>query len=402
MNIEGLLEPLSESSPAGEDCGYAFEFQQISALADYLTARAEQEELERQAKANFDGENAESDQRNAESFAADGRRRLDGLTAGVKEIIGRAPSPDIARSEIIARSEAMLTRTGKDIRVAQHLALAWLGESGLPGLAAGWALVDGLLERFEATAHPMPDEDDPTDLTARAMVVSELISGAGFLSVLRETVVMSAPGAGRMTGRDAEVMDGALEDDRSNGVRSSEQIRAIGTALAAANAGVPPDQVGPEAVNGALSQVAALVGQCLDTANRIVARFPVGSLRGDRVQKLLQRIKSQLDQAASDGAPAANAAGVADAHGGGAAAGAAGRLAGPSLGGLQSREDARRVILEVSRFIERTEPSHPAPLFLKRAERLLGAKNFFAIVRDMTPDALSELERITGQREENE
>lgn len=400
MNIEGLLEPLSESSPAGEDCGYAFEFQQISALVDYLTARAEQEELERQAKASFDGENAESDQRNAESFAADGRRRLDGLAAGAKEILGRAPSPDGVRGEVIARSEALLTKKGKDIRVAQHLALAWLGESGLPGLAAGWALVDGILARFEATAHPMPDEDDPTDLTARAMVVSELISGAGFLSALRETVVLSAPGAGRMTGRDAEVMDGALEDDRSNGVRSSEQIRAIAVALAAASAGIPADQVTSEAANGALSQASALVAQCMDTASRIVARFPVGSLRGDRVQKLLHRIKLQLDQAASDGAPAADAAEVQ--AGGDGAAGAGPRSAGPSLGGLQSREDARRVILEVSRFIERTEPSHPAPLFLKRAERLLGAKNFFAIVRDMTPDALSELERITGQREENE
>jgi type VI secretion system protein ImpA len=48
--------------------------------------------------------------------------------------------------------------------------------------------------------------------------------------------------------------------------------------------------------------------------------------------------------------------------------------------------------------LEQTEPGHPAPLFLKRAERLLGLKDFFAIISDMAPDALSEMEKITGYR----
>ena len=74
----------------------------------------------------------------------------------------------------------------------------------------------------------------------------------------------------------------------------------------------------------------------------------------------------------------------------------------PVQGALQTRDDARRLILDVCKFLERTEPSHPAPYFLRRAERLLSAKDFFAIMRDMAPDALNELERITGHREETE
>ncbi len=57
------------------------------------------------------------------------------------------------------------------------------------------------------------------------------------------------------------------------------------------------------------------------------------------------------------------------------------------------------MILEICKFLEATEPGHPAPFFLRRAERLLGAKDFFVIMRDMAPDALSEIERITGHRE---
>jgi len=67
-------------------------------------------------------------------------------------------------------------------------------------------------------------------------------------------------------------------------------------------------------------------------------------------------------------------------------------------GRLATRDDARRLILEVADYLERSEPGHPAPLFLRRAERLLGAASFFDIVKDMAPDSISEIERITGQK----
>jgi type VI secretion system protein ImpA len=76
--------------------------------------------------------------------------------------------------------------------------------------------------------------------------------------------------------------------------------------------------------------------------------------------------------------------------------------AGATTGRLASREDACRQILEICAFLEATEPSHPAPLFLRRAERLLRAKDFFEILRDMTPDALDEVSRITGYRPPDE
>jgi type VI secretion system protein ImpA len=64
-----------------------------------------------------------------------------------------------------------------------------------------------------------------------------------------------------------------------------------------------------------------------------------------------------------------------------------------------SRDEARRLILDIARYIERTEPSHPAPPLLRRAEKLLGAKSFFEIVRNMTPDGMHQLEMIAGRPE---
>ena len=78
-----------------------------------------------------------------------------------------------------------------------------------------------------------------------------------------------------------------------------------------------------------------------------------------------------------------------------AALASAGVAGATTPGGLLTREDARRAIKDVIRVIERLEPSHPAPLLLKRAERLLGM-GFFEIIKDMAPNALSDIERIAG------
>lgn len=388
MFPEKLIEPVSEASPAGEDGVYTAAFQELTALSDYLAARLELGEAERLAKLDFQGENADSDRRAAEGNAEDARRKVERAEASVREAIGRAPSPDSARNELRARAEKMLQETGKDLRVVQQLALAWLLEDGVAGLESGFRLMDALLERYGAQVHPKPDEDDPSDVSAREMVISEMLNGEAFVLALRECAVLQASGVGRVSGRDAEVIDGKLEDDRA-GVRSVAEITAI------AQAGAGSEQGGNEALRAAAAEVEG----CEQAAQAVVARFNPGGLHGDRVPKLLHRIRGLLSAAVqADGAPAAEAA-----AGGELATVPAQALAvrgnGAVAGALRNRDDARRLILQISRFLEETEPSHPAPFFLKRAERLLGAKDFFAIMRDMAPDAISEMERITGHRE---
>jgi type VI secretion system protein ImpA len=50
----------------------------------------------------------------------------------------------------------------------------------------------------------------------------------------------------------------------------------------------------------------------------------------------------------------------------------------------------------VCAYLERHEPSNPAPLFIRRAQRLM-QKNFVEIVRDLMPDSLSSLEKLAGE-----
>ena len=49
--------------------------------------------------------------------------------------------------------------------------------------------------------------------------------------------------------------------------------------------------------------------------------------------------------------------------------------------------DAHRALERVCEWIERNEPSNPAPLLIRRAQRLM-SKSFIDIIRDLAPETL--------------
>ncbi len=51
------------------------------------------------------------------------------------------------------------------------------------------------------------------------------------------------------------------------------------------------------------------------------------------------------------------------------------------------------------RYFELHEPSHPAPILLRRAQRLLSL-DFYEIIRDLAPESLPKLDLLSGQRNE--
>ena len=67
-------------------------------------------------------------------------------------------------------------------------------------------------------------------------------------------------------------------------------------------------------------------------------------------------------------------------------------------GELRSRHDAVQMLEMVCRYMEQHEPSNPAPLFIRRAQRLI-KMNFVEIVKDLMPDSLAQLEKLAGEFE---
>ena len=64
-------------------------------------------------------------------------------------------------------------------------------------------------------------------------------------------------------------------------------------------------------------------------------------------------------------------------------------------GAIESRDDALRAIDMVCEYLERTEPTNPAQLLLRRARRLVN-KNFVELVRELAPESLGEVARVMG------
>jgi type VI secretion system protein ImpA len=101
------------------------------------------------------------------------------------------------------------------------------------------------------------------------------------------------------------------------------------------------------------------------------------------LKKLLQRVADAASRATGNGA-------FAEA---GAATGAT--TANRQPGTINSREDASRALERVCEWIERNEPSNPAPLLIRRAQRLM-SKSFIDIIRDLAPEGVAEIEKLAG------
>ncbi len=55
----------------------------------------------------------------------------------------------------------------------------------------------------------------------------------------------------------------------------------------------------------------------------------------------------------------------------------------------------RRSLDRACEWLERHEPTNPAPLLIRRAQRLMG-KNFLEIIRDLAPAGIDQIENIAG------
>lgn len=339
VDVDKLLEPVSEDAPCGEDLEYDPAFG----------------ELER---------------------AAEGTH---GHVMGDEEIPPEPPD----WGEVSEAAESLFERT-KDLRVACHLAHASLNKDGLPGFASGLALINGLVHRYWDEIYPQLDEEEDNDPTLRMNSLLALNSRNEFVGSLDRAVLVSSKALGRFSRRDMRLADGEISapDDEDTQIPDPTHIEAAFL----------------DADLDELKGSADALDQCVDTVGDLESylREQVGTeyvpdldtlstelkeLRGIYREQLIRRGVEQ------EGGEGNGADGVAVAAKG-------------VPGEIRSREDAIRVLDRLCDYFIKNEPSSPVPLLLQRAKRLV-AKDFMEILRDLTPDGVSQAETIGGlDREE--
>ena len=301
-----------------------------------------------------------------------------------KAAVGKAGTQFAEDSDAVPpdfRSVANLAETmferARDVRVAIYWARARLRIDGFATLPASLRLVHGLLDRYWGEVHPVPDGDDAY---ARINALNDMSSAAGLLGDLREAMIVNDRAIGELRGRDVEVALGNLEPRPSDPAYSRSQVEQM---LAAAMASSP--------------ELALVPRVALDYLNRLqdLMRERVGYASAPEMVPLVATLSSigevmpAVDDAANapagegaDGAPRAEGAGR-----------GAGRSGLPGV--IDTRADALKAIDMVCDYLERTEPTNPAQLLLRRARRLVN-KNFLELVRELAPESLGEVARIRG------
>jgi type VI secretion system protein ImpA len=277
--------------------------------------------------------------------------------------------------KVIDRAQAILNRS-KDLRVAVHLTRALAYTEGIPGLATGLSLIHGLLERYWEGIHPVLEADREDDPTERLNALAPLVDPEVIVKDLRGTYLVSSREQGQLRARDVEVALGRLAPPLAADPTTVKPIGQIHALIAAAFAS---DRSVPSAVREAHDRAVAI--------QALIAER-VGASRALDFAPLVQPLECLLEACET----ALGVKGEADRE----SRTESGDGARPAVTGeIRSRDDAVQMLELVCNYLERHEPSNPAPLFIRRAQRLI-KKSFLEIVKDLMPDSLSQLEKLAG------
>ena len=272
---------------------------------------------------------------------------------------------------LVHEQALQLAARTRDLRVAVWLARSGARVNGLAGAVSGLQLVQGLLERHWDKVYPPLDASDNNDPTARVTALMALAETQAGLADLRAASLTGKRGA--LTVRDIELAFGPADPFPGESVPTEAGVlQGVAQALAESAGLAQQMQAGFGAAQG--------VALCLE-------RHLEASQSPDLtpLKKVLQRVADAAARASGGTIEAA-----------GAESTASGAAAAPrAAGAIGSRDDAHRALERVCEWIERNEPSNPAPLLIRRAQRLM-SKSFIDIIRDLAPDGLGQIERIAG------
>ena len=301
-----------------------------------------------------------------------------------------APAEPPVWREVQALAEELMGRT-RDLRVAIWWTRACVNQEGLAGLANGLTVIHALLGSYWDSLHPGLDPDDG-DAFARVNALGELTSLSCLLGDLRQSKVLSDRSLNGLKTRDIEIGLDRISPKADETVPSMSEIKGMLSDL--------------EEPASALRLACATSLEKLDAIQSLV-NDKVGSDSGlalDEIVDMVRAVASVLpDESGSDdgddygGASDDDSSGAADEDGADTdgVAPSRGRSRSGGVGTINSRQDAIKAIQLICAYLESSEPTNPAQLLLRRAERLI-EKNFLELLRELAPNALSEVAAIMG------
>jgi len=338
LDVENLLEPVSEENPCGPNLEYDDLF-----VAFENAARGK------------------SEQQYGDTIIA-------------------AEEPDWR--EVRRLGLELVPRT-KDLRVGCLLARGLLETDGIPAFTEALALIRGYVERYWQFVHPQLDPDDDNDPTLRMNTISSLSDPATTVKSLRILPIVSARAVGRFSLRDISIANGEMPP-----VLDEEPPRS--STIEAAFMECELDQ---------LKSRAADLRDCVEHVESIETTVTnqVGASRAVSLESLLETLRelqsvihkylSRRDVGMDDALQVGQNDSLNLSPGQ--------VLPASRDGEFRSREDVVTALDRICQYYDRWEPSSPIPLLLRRAKRL-ASKSFLEIVKDLSPSAVDQIQALSG------
>lgn len=309
-----------------------------------------------------------------------------------------AEPPDWARVERIGMQLCQRTR---DLRVLVPLTLAWTENRGLSGYVDGLRAVDTVLQTFWDDVYPRVVDDGFEDPLPRMNALAALAESEGLGRSVRDARLLDEAGAA-MSLRQVEAL---LDSSKTDQVDYPGGIGRLREAVRRAQ-----DKEAPPVL--ALRSALELLQRIRETCERALGQSWAPDF--SRLERTLRTVAQLLPEKAHEPQavqPVVNAGGNAAASTGAAAASGGGNGAAESGGSglrvvrvqdieISSRDDVQVLLEKACQYMERAEPSHPAPMLIRRAQRLLEL-NFFQIIEELVPEGLQKIESLAGRQPSN-
>jgi len=322
-----------------------------------------------------------------------------------------AKDPDWKKVRDLAFS---LLERSRDIQVAIHLTCALVHTDGFNGLDNALTLIHEYLQKYWDDVYPRPDpEDDYPVLRMNTLstlndynrIIDPLINIPLTISTLGnfswnqiESSKNKVDALSHMTQeayskRDFDKNSAATLEEAKK--MAYDELTSIEAAFSSTNI-------------ESLKSLEKTIKHALEQAERIVATTSdkAGSENAPDISRLIVLLKSlqnflnekikQIEAIALE--QSTSEAEIADQTGTGFTKESVAKV---KTTGIQTRQDVISEIDEICKYFEHYEPSSPVPFLLQRAKKLL-SMNFMEILQDLTPDAVSQAEKICGTQKQDQ
>jgi type VI secretion system protein ImpA len=327
VDLELLLQPISEENPSGESLRYSGLYDEIA------------------------------EARRADDVLNQGEWQTELKVADYRKVIELAVP-------------ALSTKT-KDLQIAAWLLESLIKQFGFPGLRDGLKLAAGLQENFWETLHPEIDEGD---MEARANAISWIeLNGS---NAVKRVAITGGEGYSFNDFEDSKMFDipenvdslPSAEQERYRELKAqADKERRVTADLWRKNL-LQTRRADCEEINFCIDECWAAVK---DLEAVIEAKYDRNQMPGlSGLKKILDTVHSQakkiLEQKRIE-EPDEVVAEEGDEEGGVAGDGASAAKAGGSAGAIQGRRDALKRLGEIADFFQKTEPHSPVSYLVQRA-----------------------------------